>query len=258
VRDSGLQEAIQAAGSVSELARRIGIAQPSVSNWDRIPAERVAAVETATGVPRVRLRPDLFEKGAADTEVDPTDAARGHEYALLATLLSRAPNAALLDSLCKLRGDPTPLGLAHAALGEAASKTNVAKAEREFFQLFIGLGRGELLPYASYYLTGFLNERPLSSLRADLAELGIERIATNYEPEDHAATLCEIMSGLASGRFGAPAAAQRDLFTRHMAPWIFRLFSDIENIEGAPFYRAVGTAGRVFMEIEAEAFTLAD
>jgi TorA maturation chaperone TorD len=206
----------------------------------------------------MRLRPDPFEKSSSDSDLDPTELARSQEYGLLATLLSRAPNAALLESLADLRGDPTPLGLAHATLGERASNTSVAKVEREYFQLFIGLGRGDLLPYASYYLTGFLNERPLSRLRADLAELGIERVDNNYEPEDHAATLCEIMSGLACGRFAAPPAAQRDLFKRHLAPWIFRLFVDMENLEDAPFYRAVGNLGRVFMEIEAEAFTLAD
>ena len=88
-----------------------------------------------------------------------------------------------------LRGDATPLGVAHAALGQAAGQANVARVEREFFDLFIGLGRGELLPYGSYYLTGFLHERPLARLRADLAPLGIERAEGNCEPEDHAAIL---------------------------------------------------------------------
>jgi len=53
-------------------------------------------------------------------------------------------------------------------LGEAALDADVARIEREYFDLFIGLGRGELLPYASYYLTGFLNERPLSRLLTTL------------------------------------------------------------------------------------------
>ena len=61
MRDPGLQEAIRAAGGVSELARRLGISQPSVSNWDRVPADRVASVEAATGVTRAMLRPDLFD-----------------------------------------------------------------------------------------------------------------------------------------------------------------------------------------------------
>lgn len=256
MRDRGLDEAIQAAGGVTELARRIGIAQPSVSNWERVPTDRVVAVENATGVSRVRLRPDLFHGGGV-TEVDEIDTERARFYELLATLLSRAPSAAFLARLARLRGDASPLGVALAGLAETAAGAAIADVEREFFDLFIGLGRGELLPYGSYYLTGFLNERPLSRLRADLATLGIERADGNHEPEDHAATLCEIMAGLAAGRFAAPADAQRELFTKHVAPWMGRLFADMERAEGAKLYRHVGALGRAFLEIEAEAFTLA-
>lgn len=258
MRDSGLDRAIQMAGGVAELARRIGIRQPSVSNWNRVPAERVAAVEAATGVSRVHLRPDLYSELAVTDEVNDIDVGRAQEYALLATLLSRAPSAKLIAQIAKLRGDATPLGLAHAHLGDAASRTTAAVVEREYFDLFIGLGRGELLPYASFYLTGFLNERPLSRLRQDLAVLGIERVENSFEPEDHAATLCEIMAGLAGGRFPASEDAQREMFEKHVAPWMGRLFSDMENAAAADFYRSVGSLGRVFLEIEAEAFTLAN
>lgn len=258
MRDSGLDRAIQMAGGVAELARRIGIRQPSVSNWNRVPAERVVAVEAATGVSRVHLRPDLYSELAVTDEVNDIDVGRAQEYALLATLLSRAPSAKLITQIAKLRGDATPLGLAHAHLGDAASKTTAAVVEREYFDLFIGLGRGELLPYASFYLTGFLNERPLSRLRQDLAVLGIERVENSFEPEDHAATLCEIMAGLAGGRFPASEDEQREMFEKHVAPWMGRLFSDMENAAAADFYRSVGSLGRVFLEIEAEAFTLAN
>jgi TorA maturation chaperone TorD len=257
MRDQGLIEAIQAAGGVSELARRIGISQPSVSNWDKVPAERVLAVEAATGVARVRLRPDLYRDQPA-AEVDEIDLARAQEYALISALLTRAPDAQLLQRLSRLGGVASPLGVAHAALGEAASRGDVTAIEREYFNLFIGLGRGEILPYGSYYLTGFLNERPLARLRDDLAEFGIERMDDNYEPEDHAATLCEIMAGFAGGRFAAPQDAQRKLFEKHMAPWMGRLFADLERAEAANFYRHVGTLGRVFMDIETEAFALPD
>ncbi len=255
MRDSGLQEAIRAVGGVSELARRIGISQPSVSNWDRIPAERVATVESATGINRAVLRPDLF--GAyAGGDVDETDAARAQEYALLAALLARAPDAALLKRLSELRGDPTPLGVAHFALAEAASKANVEQIEREYFDLFIGIGRGELMPYGSYYLTGFLHEKPLARLRAELATLGIERAEGECEPEDHAAILCEIMSGLASRRLGTHPGADEKIFDNHLAPWIGRFFNDLERADAAKFYRSVGALGRVFIDIETEAFSL--
>jgi len=154
MRDVGLDEAIRVAGGVGALARKIGISQPSVSNWSRIPAERVLSVEAATGVSRAILRPDLYaEHPGTAGDIDEVDAARAQEYALLSVLLARAPDAGLLERLGALRGDASPLGLAHVALAEAAQRTNVERVEREYFDLFIGLGRGELLPYGSYYLT---------------------------------------------------------------------------------------------------------
>jgi TorA maturation chaperone TorD len=257
LRNEGLAEAIRAAGGVSELARRIGIAQPSVSNWDRVPADRLASVEAATGVPRAKLRPDLFAEGAM-SQIDDVEAARAQEYALLASLLSAAPSQGLLSALAKLRGDATPLGVAHAALSDAADKVTQADAEREYFDLFVGIGRGELLPYGSYYLAGFLNERPLSRLRGDLARFGIERTDATVEPEDNAAILCEIMAGLASGHLPGGTEAQREIFQKHVASWMGRLFADIENSAAAmKFYRHVGMLGRVFLQIEEQAFTLA-
>jgi TorA maturation chaperone TorD len=254
MRDPGLDQAVRAVGGVGELARQIGISQPSVSNWDRIPAERVLKVEAVTGIDRKILRPDLY--GAGEHPVDDIATARAQEYALLATLLIRAPDAKLLERLARLRGEATPLGVAHAALAQAASATTVERVEREYFDLFIGLGRGELLPYASYYLTGFLHERPLARLRADLAPLGIDRVDGNCEPEDHAATLCEIMAGLIGGQLPAPAGTDHQIFEKHLAPWIGRFFADLEQTEAADFYRRIGTLGRVFTEIETEAFAL--
>ena len=257
MRDPGLSEAIQAAGGVSELARRVGISQPSISNWDKIPAERVLGVEAATGVDRKVLRPDLYqERDEATQTVDDIDVARAQEYALLSTLLVRAPNAALLKKLAALRGDATPLGVAHVSLAEAAADASVQKVEREYFDLFIGLGRGELLPYGSFYIAGFLHERPLARLREDLARFGIERVDGNYEPEDHAATLCEIMAGVVSGGLSAPEGADRVIFEKHLLPWIGRFFADLERANAASFYRSVGVLGRVFMDIEKEAFAL--
>jgi TorA maturation chaperone TorD len=253
MRDPGLDQAIRAAGGVGALARKIGISQPSLSNWSRVPAERVLSVEGVSGVDRTVLRPDLY--GAPDA-VDEIDAARARQYTLLSALLRRAPDADLLTRLAALRGDSSPLGTAHAGLAEAASATSAEQVEREFFNLFVGIGRGELLPYGSYYLAGFLNERPLARLRDDLAQLGIERVEGEPETEDHAAVLCEIMAGLSDGRFGAAKEAERELFEKHLAPWIGRFFADLERAKAAVLYRRIGTLGRVFMEIEAEAFAL--
>src|SRR5690242_11278706 len=137
--DPGLQQAIRVAGGVTELARQIGISQPSVSNWVRVPSERIVAVEAATGVPREVLRPDLY--GARDAAApDEVEIARAREYTLLAALLARPPSASLLKKIARLRGDATALGEAHAALAEAAGVAHAEAIDREFFDLFIGVG----------------------------------------------------------------------------------------------------------------------
>jgi TorA maturation chaperone TorD len=254
--DQGLEQAIRAAGGVTQLARLIGISQPSVSNWARVPADRVLKVEAVTGVVRKVLRPDLYGESNTVVEANDVDRARAREYALLGSLLLRAPDLELLNQLRHLRGDATALGVVHVELAEAAKDADVARVEREFFDLFIGIGRGELLPYGSYYVTGFLHERPLARLREDLGRIGVARADGVVEPEDHAGILCEIMSGLTSGQFAAPADSDRTIFEKHMAPWIGRFFADLERAEAADFYRRVGTVGRVFVEIETEAFAL--
>ena len=184
------------------------------------------------------------------------DALRAQEYALLASLLAGSPSRELLARLARLNGDRSPLGLAHGALAEAARAADPDALEREFFDLFVGIGRGELLPYASYYLTGFLYERPLALLRQDLETIGVERAEDEVEPEDHVAILCEIMAGLADGRFPADAETQRRFFERHLKPWAGRFFADLETAPSARFYRAVGALGRTFLTIEAEAFAM--
>ena len=205
-------------------------------------------------VARTILQPAPCDEQPA--EIDDVDAARAQEYALLAMLLARTPHAAALGRIAKLRGDATPLGRAHVALAQAAGSVGVEKIQREFFNLFIGIERGELLPYASYYLTGLRNERPLVRVREDLWARGIERAEGQAEPEDHAATLCEIMAGMASGQFPIAVGMQQQFFEKHLASWIRRFFVDLERAEAADFYRHVGTLGRLFLETETEAFRL--
>jgi TorA maturation chaperone TorD len=185
---------------------------------------------------------------------DEVDVARAQEYSLLSSLLAHSPDALMLSRLAELRGDESPLGMAHAALAKAAARTDAEKAAREHFTLFVGVGRGELLPYASYYLTGFLHGRPLAKLRQTLQRIGIERMSGQTEPEDHAAMLLEIMSGLAGGELPAPIGTDREIFDDHLAPWITRFFSDLEKSASADFYAVVGTLGRTFAEIETQGF----
>jgi TorA maturation chaperone TorD len=185
------------------------------------------------------------------------DLHRSHHYNMLAVLLSRAPDEDVLTALAALKGDATSFGLAHIALGESAAVADRDAVSREYFNLFVGVGRGELLPYGSFYQTGFLNEKPLARLRADLKALGIERVPGQTEPEDHIAILCEIIAALCAGRFGAAPGADRTMFERHLKPWAARFFADLEVAENARFYRHVGAVGRMFMELETDAFAWA-
>ena len=182
--------------------------------------------------------------------LDGMDAERARLFALLGRLLAAPPDAALLAGLAALRGDDTPLGRALAGLAAAAGATDPAVAEREFFDLFIGVARGELQPFASYYLTGFLHERPLAELRSELRRLGVERAPGVAEPEDHIAFECETLSGLIAGHFPGGQAEAGGFFARHLRPWAGRFFADLEGAAAARFYRAVGALGRVAVEIE--------
>jgi TorA maturation chaperone TorD len=201
-----------------------------------------------------QMREQQPEKSAV--VVDEFDVARAQEYSLLSALLLRSPDAQMLARLASLSGDASPLGLAHAALGQAAARTDAVGVAREHHALFIGLGRGELLPYASYYLTGFLHGRPLVNLRHTLQRIGVERLPGRSEPEDNAAILLEIMAGLCDGRISAPPGTDREVFDNHLAPWIARFFADLETAESAEFYVSVGQLGRAFMQIETQCFLI--
>jgi TorA maturation chaperone TorD len=195
---------------------------------------------------------------AQDFVVAEEDALRAKMYDLLAALLAKVPNRELIDQVAELEGDDGELGRAVRALTRLARATTETAAEREFNRLFIGAARGELLPYASYYMTGFLHEKPLAVLRNDMAKRAIERAPNVFEPEDNIASLCEMMAGLILGRFGEPEAlaGQKDFFSTHIAPWAGHFFADLEAAKGSVFYAPVGAIGRAFMEIEREAFRM--
>ena len=184
---------------------------------------------------------------------------RAHQYQLLGRFLAAPPDAALLQLASTFAGDDTELGKALGTLARLAARFTPEAAAAEYHDLFIGVPRGELLPYASYYLTGFLYERPLAKLRVDMARLGIARADEVKEPEDHIAALCDMMAGLITGAFGPPLdlIGQRAFFDAHLAPWAERFFEDLEGAKAATLYTPVGTLGRVFMGIEQAAFRMA-
>jgi TorA maturation chaperone TorD len=192
--------------------------------------------------------------------IDEEQARRAGLYALLAALMRDAPDAAVLDYLAGLDGaadgHANELLLSLAMLALSARTCDVATLREEYHELFIGLGRGELVPYGSWYQTGFLNERPLSELRDDLARLGFEREDEVHEPEDHVAALCEVMALLIQE--GHPLEEQHAFFDAHLAPWVERFFADLAEARSAVFYRAVARFGRAFLAIESRYLNLLD
>ncbi len=179
------------------------------------------------------------------------DGMRAGVYALLAALLREVPGAELLARVGNLEqaGGRDPLALAWEGLRLAARSLGTEAVDDEFHRLFIGLGRGELVPYGSWYQTGFLMEQPLGRLRRDLAALGFERREGVHEPEDHVAALCEVMTELVLDP-EIPYERQRAFFSDHLAPWLGRFWDDLERADSAVFYRAVGGLGKVFFDLE--------
>lgn len=194
------------------------------------------------------------ERGVA---IDEVDALRAATYRLLARFLASPPDAAALAIAARLGDEESEFGRALALFAKVVRATTPEQAAEEYHELFIGVGRGELLPYASFYRTGFLNEKPLAELRDDLARLGIARAPGNPEPEDHLAALCEVMAGLIEGRFGGgEVGEQKAFFERHLEPWAGRFFADLEVARAARLYQPLGTVGRLFVDIERAGFAL--
>jgi len=204
---------------------------------------------------------------AEDILLPAEEQARADLYALVATLLFRAPDAPILAALAgapplaSTAGD-NPLDDGWRALVDAARSADPAAVSEEFDALFVSIGTPPLNPYASHYLTGFMMERPLAALREDLAQLGLARAAGVGEPEDHLAALCEAMramiAGLPGHRGGLPLARQRRFFRDHIAPWYGRCLDDIRDAQAAAFYRHAAVFARAFLDIEFQAFEIED
>lgn len=190
-------------------------------------------------------------------EQEPEQQYRANAYRLLAALLRQAPDAntlAYTQQLADLSDGNDELATSMIGLGLAARHADLMTLEDEFFALFIGLGRGEVVPYGSWYLTGFLMEKPLSQLRQELAQLGFERSPEVHEPEDHAAALCEVMALLIEEQ--ASFEQQAGFYQRHMANWLATFFSDMQTAPSAAFYQAVAQLGTEFMRFEQTYFSM--
>jgi len=196
---------------------------------------------------------------AARQAPDEAERLRANVYALLARFLARPPDAALLSEAAGWRGDGSDFGKSINALAENARGADPAVLKEEYEALFIGLGRGELVPYGSYYLTGFLHEKPLARVRQDLRLIGAERDPAVKEPEDHIAALLDVMVGLILQRFPGAGGLDRQVrfYRDHIGSWAPHFFKDLENAGSAVFYRPVGRLGRLFLAIEETAFEMA-
>lgn len=191
-------------------------------------------------------------------EIKEEDQLRADMYSFLANMIRTEPSQELLDSVKKLTGDDSSIGKSIKLISKLASAMHVSEIQDEYVNLFVGVGRGELLPFASYYLTGFLNDKPLSKLRNDMNELGVVRIKEVKEPEDHVSSLFDIMSGMITGQFGKQYSIteQSNFFEKHLNSWIHLLMSDIESAKTAVFYAPIGSLGKEFINIEREAFRM--
>ena len=200
--------------------------------------------------PALDIRSGMGADAAVRSSVADDDAVRANTYGLLGALLATPPRQELFDLLASI--DPPSadgLGAAWSVLKRAAECAEVEAVDDEYHDLFVGVGRGELIPYGSWYLTGFVMDKPLAVLRSDLAALGFERQDEVKEPEDHAAALLETMALVAaSPEHGIDV--QRRFFDRHVATWMRTFFADLQSADSARFYRAVGQFGDRFMAFE--------
>lgn len=194
----------------------------------------------------------------ADARIGPEDRTRAHLYSMLARYLSEPPNDAAIGDARALTGGDTPLGRAIEQFANVARNVSETTVAEEFQDLFIGIGRGELVPYGSYYLTGFLHEKPLAKLREDMDRLGFKRRGDNREPEDHIASVLEMMAAQIDGRVGEPLSLkqQKEFFDRHIASWASHFFRDLAEAECAKFYAPLGAVADAFLKIEEEAFAM--
>jgi len=189
---------------------------------------------------------------------DDSDQVRASSYALLAALLANPASEALLSQLREIETDKNDLKdivNAWCMLKLVAQRHDAEAIVDEYHVLFIGIGRGELVPFASWYLTGFLMEKPLAHLRQRLSELGFEQQEDVYEPEDHVAALCEVISQLILDE-DTDFETERAFYEDFIGNWMKRFFNDLQKTESSGFYRAVGQLGEAFLDIEDRYFSM--
>lgn len=198
-------------------------------------------------------QPVLNVKSEEEFLADQAQVMRASVYELLGSLLAREPSEdtlQILRDIGEVDVSDGKIAMGWQLLKQAACKTHLEAVHDEYFSLFIGVGRGELVPFGSWYITGFLMEKPLAALRSDLQRLGIERQSGVKESEDHIAALCDAMALIIRSSDEIPLQVQQDFFADHLAPWMEQFFNDMQNAKAAHFYRSVGFFGESFFEFE--------
>ena len=195
---------------------------------------------------------------AVQNSISEEDILRADMYGFLAALFRKEPSDELISNVAAMEGDQSPIGGACLTLAHLAKTLDNDLIRHEYVTVFVGVGRGEILPFASYYLTGFLNDKPLANLRADMAAIGIARADGVKEPEDHISSLFDMMAGLIRGSFGRvySVAEQASFYRKHVEPWAGMLMGDVETAKSAVFFAPAGTIGRAFLDIESQAFSM--
>ncbi len=195
----------------------------------------------------------------APRSIAPEDQARADYYALLATLFYGEPDARLLQAMAV--AEP-PLGVLAEAWHRLAAASNVVPEDalsEEYAAVFVGMGRPPVMLYGSFYMAGFMMEKPLAALRQDLGKLGFARAPTVREPEDHLAAICDVMRAMIQGSVDAnphSIEAQKIFFMTHVNPWVFACTSAISVYPQSNYYKHVAAFAAAFFEVEREAFEM--
>ncbi|WP_159656557.1 TorD/DmsD family molecular chaperone [Vibrio atypicus] len=174
-------------------------------------------------------------------------------YLLISALFRQCPNQEMLDFLADLEteSEQSEMQKAWQAISAAAKNSQAEALSDEYQELLIGIGRGEVVPFASWHRTGSLMEKPLAEIRHDLQLLGFEREEQVKEPEDHIAALCEVMAMMTNEEEGL----QQVFFNKHIGPWFKSLVNQIRQAEHADFYAAVADLLDAFLTLEQVRFS---
>ncbi|MHA2690023.1 TorD/DmsD family molecular chaperone [Vibrio harveyi] len=189
-----------------------------------------------------------------DTQREQEQTLRTEIYLVLSALFRSAPSEEMIEFLTSLEVEPSESAMQKAwiALQQEAKDSNREALEDEYQDLFIGIGRGEVMPFGSWHMTGAMMEKPLAEIRHDLELLGFERDENVKEPEDHIAALCEVMSMLT----GEEEDLQQAVFNKHIAPWFSSFTQQLENAESANFYKPAAQLCEAFLTLEQVRFSV--